>query len=43
MQHESAYSDLFAMNTEHAFGTSCKPAYDPKEASQVCLLDFLIQ
>ena len=34
MQHESAYSDLFAVNAEHAIGTSCEPACDPKEASQ---------
>lgn len=43
MQHESAYSDLFAVNAEHATGTSCKPPFDPEEASQECLLEFFIQ
>lgn len=43
MRHESAYSDLFAVNAEHATGTCSKPAYDPKEVPQACLLDFFIQ
>lgn len=42
VQHESTYRDLVAVNAEHATGTSCKPTYDPKEASQASLLGFII-